>query len=455
MTGLTSIRPASATKLLTGLVVALVAIVSVSMHAKATEIQRVVSPNGIEAWLVEDHTLPLITMKIAFRGGAAQDPDEKSGLAKFTAATIDEGSGDLDSQAFQARLQDLAIRLNFDAGRDTFEGNLKTLTEHSDEAFRLFGQALNNPRFDEEPVERMRAQILNAIRASQQNPQHIAGRAWINTALPGHAYARDTDGTTETVSAIAADDLRDYAERVFARDNLMIAVVGDIDAERLAEVVDQIFGDLPKSPQLTPVEQAPAMAGPVRRIIEMDIPQAIVQFGHQGLAREDPDFIPAFIVNHILGGGSFSSRLYSEVREKRGLAYSVYTYLHPLDNAAFFAGGVATQNERVAEAIETIEAEIRRMAEDGPTDEELANAKSYLTGSYALRFDTGSKIASQLIGIQEANLGIDYINERNGMIEAVTIDDVRRVAKRLLDADSLITTIVGKPVGVSEVNVDG
>ncbi len=423
--------------------------------ASATTIERVVSQSGVAAWLVEDHSLPLITVKIAFRGGSAQDPDGKEGLANLVSGLIDEGAGELDSQAFQGRMRELAISLTFQTGRDVFGGSLRTLTEHSDEAFRLLRLALNEPRFDDEPVERIRAQILNGIRANQQDPSYIARRAWLTSALPDHTYTRERTGNQDTVNGITSDDMRGYVGRVFARENLMIAVVGDIDAARLAEVLDRVFGDLPESPDLVAVPDAEPVAGPIRRIIEMDIPQAIVRFGSGGPARSDPDFIPAFIVNHILGGGSFSSRLYTEVREKRGLAYSVYSFLLPLEHVAFFAGAVATQNERVAETIETIEAEIRRMAEEGPTEAELASAKSYLIGSYALRFDTGAKIADQLIGIQKANLGIDYINDRNGMIEAVTIEDVRRVARNLLDADGLITAIVGMPVGVTEINAGG
>ncbi|MEL6873805.1 MAG: insulinase family protein, partial [Pseudomonadota bacterium] len=163
---------------------------------------------------------------------------------------------------------------------------------------------------------------------------------------------------------------------------------------------------------------------------------------------DDDDFIPAFVMNHILGGGGFASRLMEEVREKRGLAYSVYSYLQPYDHAAIFAGGVATQNEKIKESLDVIRGELKRMAEEGPSEEELKNSKSYLTGSYALRFDTNSKIAQQLLGIQLDNLPISYVDERNKLVEAVTIEDVKRVAKRIIDVDQMIVTIVGQPQGV-------
>ena len=189
--------------------------------------------------------------------------------------------------------------------------------------------------------------------------------------------------------------------------------------------------------------------GPTQEIIEMDVPQSVAQFGHRGIARKDADFIAAYVLNYIIGGGGFSSRLMEEVREKRGLAYSVHSNLYPYEHGAIFVGSVATKNEEVGQSLEVIESELRRIAEQGPTAEELANAKSYLTGAYALRFKSSSSIASQLLAIQIEDLGIDYVNRRNRLVEAVTLDDIKRVAKRLIEADRLITTIVGKPVAMA------
>lgn len=423
--------------------------------AAATDIRRVVSPGGIEAWLVEERSVPLVALHFAFRGGAAQDPAGKEGLANMVSTLLDEGAGELDSQAFQTRLQDLAIRLSFDADQDAFYGQLRTLSRHADEAFALLRLALLAPRFDDAAVERMRARLLARLRFEQQDPDEVASRLWFALAFDAHPYARNVSGTPQSLAAIASADLRDYARRVFARGGLKIAVVGDIDAATLAGKLDEMFGALPAEPELAPVARADVAAGPVRRIVDMNLPQTVIRFGRAGLARKDPDFMAAFVVNHILGGGGFSSRLYTEVREKRGLAYSVYSYLYPLDRAALLLGGVATQNERAAMALATIEEELRRLAEEGPGEDELARAKSFLTGSYALRFDTSGKIARQLLAIQIEDLGIDYINTRNDQIEAVTIEDVRRVARRLFDADDLIVAIVGRPTGLEEIRPGG
>ncbi len=415
-------------------------------QASGMKIERVTSPGGIEAWLVESHDNPLIAIRFAFRGGASQDDKDREGLAYFVSAMMDEGAGDLDSIGFQERAQSLAMRMDFDAGRDVMLGNLQTLTANKDEVFGLARLALTKPRFDEDAVERVRAQILAGLKFDENDPETVASLAWDRLAFQNHPYGRPIKGTMASIAAISSADLKNYVSRVFARDKLVISVVGDIDAETLERALDQVFGDLPLHSELAPVADANPPLGPTREIIEMDVPQSVAQFGHRGIARKDQDFIPAYVLNYIIGGGGFSSRLMEEVREKRGLAYSVYSNLYPYEHGAVFVGSVATKNEAVGQSLDVIEAELRRLAENGPTAEELESAKSYLTGAYALRFESSSSIASQLLWIQIEDLGIDYVNRRNPLIEAVTLADISRVAKRLFEADRLITTIVGKPV---------
>jgi zinc protease len=410
------------------------------------KIERVVSPGGIEAWLVESHANPLIAIRFAFRGGATQDDDGKDGLAYFVSAMMDEGAGELSSIAFQERAQELAMRMDFDAGRDVMLGNVQTLTANKDEIFDLVRLAMTKPRFDEDAVERVRAQILAGLKFDENDPETVASLAWDRLAFQNHPYGRPIKGTIQSISNIRRDDLKTYVRRVFARDKLVISVVGDIDAETLGKALDHLFGDLPLHSELAPVADANPPLGPTREIIEMDVPQSVAQFGHRGIARKDDDFIPAYVLNYIIGGGGFSSRLMEEVREKRGLAYSVHSNLYPYQHGAVFVGNVATKNEAVGQSLEVIEGELKRLAEQGPTAGELENAKSYLTGAYALRFEPSSSIANQLLWIQIEDLGIDYVNRRNKLVEAVTLDDIRRVAKRLIEADHLITTIVGKPV---------
>jgi zinc protease len=410
------------------------------------KIERVVSPGGIEAWLVEGHTNPLIAIRFAFRGGASQDDSGKEGLAYFVSAMMDEGAGELNAIAFQERAQELAMRMDFDAGRDVMLGNVQTLTANKDQVFDLVRLAMTKPRFDEDAIERVRAQIVAGLKFDENDPETVASLAWDRLAFQNHPYGRPIKGTIESISAITRDDLKNYARRVFARDKLVISVVGDIDPETLGKALDHLFGDLPLHSELAPVADANPPLGPTREIIEMDVPQSVAQFGHRGIPRKDDDFIPAYVLNYIIGGGGFSSRLMEEVREKRGLAYSVYSNLYPYQHGAVFVGSVATKNEAVGQSLEVIESELKRLAEQGPTAEELENAKSYLTGAYALRFESSSSIANQLLWIRIEDLGIDYVNKRNKLVEAVTLDDIKRVAKRLIEADRLIITIVGKPV---------
>jgi len=410
----------------------------------ATNIERVVSPQGIEAWLVREPSVPLVAIDFSFRGGSSQVPAAKAGLATLMTDLLDEGAGEFDSRTFHERMESYAISMSFSASRDQINGSLRTLAEHQDIAFELLNLALTKPRFEQPLVERVRSQIMSGLRRGTTNPNELANRSWWNTAFPGHPYAPAVNGTLDTVPGITIEDLKAFRQRMFARDNLKIGIVGNVDAAAAGRIVDRIFGDLPAKADLVDVAQASPQALGRKLTVELDVPQSVVMVGGPGIPRKDPDFIPAYVLNHILGGGSFSSRLYREVREVRGLAYSVYSTIIPLDHAALFVAGTATRSDRADEALQVMRDEIRRMAQTGPTDEELASAKSYLKGSFALRFDTSSKIASQLVQMQVDDLGIDYIIRRNGLVEAVTMDQVKRVAKRMLDGGMLVA-MVGRP----------
>jgi zinc protease len=411
-------------------------------NATAAEIQRVVSPKGIEAWLMQEDSVPLIAMAFAFEGGASQDPAGKPGVANMMSGLLDEGAGDIGSEAFQAALDNASIELSFDADSDTFSGSLKTLVENRDEAARLLKLALTAPRFDPEPVERIRAQIVTGIKSRERDPQRVAGDALLNAAFPDHPYGRPLQGSIESVASITADDLRVFHQRNLARDNLKISVVGAIDAAALGKLLDEVFGDLPAAGELVPVAGID-VAAPARLDVDMAIPQTVISLAGRGLKRADPDFIAATIATYILGGGS-SSRLYNEVREKRGLAYSVSLGLSPYSHAGAYFGGTSTRADQADAVTALMIDEIRKFAEEGPTEQELAEAKSYLIGSYAIRFTTSTSIASQLLGLQMDDLGIDYPERRVALFEAVTIDDVKRVAKRLFDPDKLIEVRVGQ-----------
>jgi zinc protease len=424
------------------------ALIALPNVASAVTIEKIVSPSGIEAWLVREKSVPLTTLNYAFRGGTSQDDAGKSGAAHFTADLLDEGAGELDSKTFHERLENHAIELGFQVGRDTFHGSLRALNEHRDEAVDLLRLALTKPRFDAEAVERVREQELSVLRRDTTNPNDLASRRWWQTAFPGHPYGRETKGTLETMARVTADDLRDYVRRVFARNELKVSIVGDVDEKTAGELIDRAFGGLPARNDLKPIPDITPRGLGRRIVIDVDVPQAVVTFGGPGIARSDPQFMAAYIVNHILGGGSFSSRLYREVREKRGFAYGVSNSLVWFRHAAVVLGGTATRADRTADALAVIEQETKRMAENGPTAEELAAAKSFLKGSYALTLDTSGKIAAQLTQIQIDNLGIDYIQRRSSLIDAVTIEDARKAARRLYGSGMLVT-VAGRPKGLA------
>ncbi len=429
-----------------GAAVAVLALLTTfSGPAYAMKIQTIKSPGGIEAWLVEEHSVPMMAMRFAFDGGSSQDPNGKEGLANFLSAMLDEGAGDMTSRQYQERMEDISMRMSYEEAKDAFYGNFETLTANRDEAAKLLQLALNKPRFDADAVERIRQQLIAGLVYAARDPDKVAQEKWYAAAFKGHPYARPANGTQETVGKITSADLEGFRKRNFAKDTLKVVAVGDINPDELGKLLDEVFGGLPAKAQLTPVANTTPVTGGVQEVIPMNVPQSVAVFGLGAMPRKDPDFIPAFVLNQILGGGGFASKLMEEVREKRGLAYSVYTYVYPYQQASIFSGGVATRNEMMGQSLDVIRAELNKMAEKGPSQQDLDNAKDYLIGSYPLRFDTNAKIAAQLLGLRMDGFGPEYVDNRNAMIAAVTLDDEKRVAKRLLETQNLIVTIVGKP----------
>lgn len=421
-------------------------VLALAMPARAeVKIQEVVSSSGVRAWLVEDYTVPIISIRFAFKGGSTQDPVGKEGLANLMTGLFDEGAGDLDSDAFQIRLDDAAAEMGFSASPDATYGSMRMLAESQDEAFELLRLATASPRFDQAPIDRIRSQIVTGIEASALDPSTKGQIAWRQALYGAHPYARREEGTAETLAAITRDDLKAFQTRLFARDNVTVGVVGAISAEQLKKRLDQVFGGLPEKAQLASVERAQTKLGQQIRV-DYKLPQTSIQLAWPGLERSDPDYFAAYLMNHIFGGGTFSSRLFEEVREKRGLAYGVDSFLYNRDYDAGLVVSTATRADRAAETLAIIRAEAKRMADEGPTPAELAFAKQYVTGAYAIaNLDSSSGIARTLVDLQMDQLGIDYIDRRVKLIDDVTLDQVKAVAKRLLASEPAVM-LVG-PVG--------
>ncbi|GIL40998.1 M16 family metallopeptidase [Roseiterribacter gracilis] len=423
---------------------ALVALVSLQARA-ATDPQRVVSPGGIEAWLIEDHKVPVLSLRWSFLGGWALDPAGKEGLVEFACTLMDEGAGDLDSQTFQKKLADANIAFGISPERDRLSGSLKVLTQSRDLGVELAALALTKPRFDEDAVERMRAATLSNIQAELAKPGWIAGRALAEAIYGNHPYAHPQRGTLASVKTITGADMKAFMSQRLARDTLMVAVAGDIDAKTLGPLLDKLFGGLPAtSPKVDIADvQLPTQGKTI--VVERPIPQTIVVSATQGVRRSDPQWYAASLMNYVLGGGSFNSRLMEEIRDKRGLTYGVSSGLASYEHAASLQASGATKNQTAQQFVDLLKEEFKKMADRGVTQKELDEAKAYQTGSLPLSMTSTDKIAALLLQLRQDNLGIDYLKKRNAMINAVTLAEVNAVAKKLLDPAKLTVVMVGKP----------
>jgi zinc protease len=412
--------------------------------AHAITVRTVRGPTGVETWLSEEHALPMIAVSVSLPAGSAYDPVTKPGLAAFTASLLDEGAGDLAANAFKQALESRAIRFSANAERDYIVVSLTTLRENADEAFRLLGLALSAPRFDADAVERMRVALQANLKQEEENPSDAAQKAWYAAYFGSHPYAHPSSGTPAGIAAITIADLRDFAANHLVRDHLKVAVSGDITQAQLARYLNQVFSALP----VTNVPAIPAAAppdNPRTLTIPRDEAAPVAIFGVPGPMRTDPDFIPTYVTNYILGGGGFSARLMDEVRDKRGLTYGISTNLEDFRSAAIIVGQVQSDKTKILTALGVTRNEMARFAKNGATAKELADAKTFLTGSFPLTLDSNAKIARTLNGFQRAGLAADYVVKRNAMIEAVTLAQVNAMAKRYYDPARLTIVIAGTP----------
>lgn len=423
---------------------ALALAVFVPQLAWAVDVQTLAARKGENIWYVEDHSLPMIAMSATLPAGSAYDPADKAGLAAFAALLLDEGAGNMNSTAFHAALSNRAIRLSVSPGRDYVTISLVTLSSNAKEAFRLLGLALAQPRFDGDAVARVRAQMLAALQQSDQDPESVAARGFFSDFFHGHPYGHPVSGNASSLAAISPADLKAFARTHWVRGDVKIAVSGDVNAAMLKALLASAFGKLPATTP-TPASFARQTGTPGVHVIPMPVPQPNIVFGLPGLVRSDRDFIPAYVANYILGGGGFSSRLMNDVREKRGLTYGISTSLEPYRRAGLFVGQVATKKTSVGETIKVVRQTMKTFVDQGPTDKELADAKTYLTGSFPLAFDSNVGIAAQLNAFQAAGLPVDYVENRNALINAVTLEDVKRVSRRLFSPARLTVVVAGSP----------
>ncbi|MBM2321623.1 MULTISPECIES: M16 family metallopeptidase [Marivita] len=429
-----------------GSLIAFMLLVAAPLRAEI-DIAEVTSPGGVTAWLVQEESIPFVALELRFKGGASLDLPGKRGATNLMVGLLEEGAGDLDSRAFSERAESLAASFDFDIGDDAVSISARFLVENQDEALALLRDAITQPRFDQDAIDRVKAQIVSVVRSDAQDPDNLVGVAFDTMVFGDHPYGSAIEGTEDSIAALTRDDLIEAHKGALARDRVYVGAAGDISAEELAVVLDKLLVDLPETGTLQAAAVDVSTEAGVT-VVPFDVPQSVAIFGHEGIARDDPDFFPAFVLNEILGGGGFEARLMEEVREKRGLTYGVYSYLVPKDHASLYLGRVSSANDRIAEAIKVIRDEWSKMAETGVTEEELEVAKTYLTGAYPLRFDGNGPIANILVGMQMDDLPVDYVNTRNAKIEAITLDDIKRVAARVLKPEALHFVVVGQPEGL-------
>ncbi len=424
---------------------ALAAALPTGNGAQAVEVQRVITPLGLEAWLIENDRIPVISIEFAFAGGITTDPEGKEGLTNLVSYLLDEGAGNIESRDFQNLLNDRAIDLYFTPGVDHFYGTMRTTALHADEAFDLLRLALTAPRFDAEAVERMRAAVLADIRRTVADPSWMARRAFYEVAYPEHPFGRPSRGTAATLGGLTADDLHDFVARRFTRDGLVIGVAGDIDADTLAIALDTVFGALPETSDFEPIAPPDPLPAGESILVQRDGPQSSMLIVQNGIDRDDPDYYAALVMNQILGASTLRSRLGRELRERRGLTYGITSWLRETELVDLLMVAGQLSNENVPEALTQTRAVWLEMAEGGVTEDEVSDSVAYLTGSFPLLFTSSDGIAGMLVWAQLEGMGIDFIEDRTARLEAVTADQVSQLASELLDGDGLTAVVVGDP----------
>jgi zinc protease len=417
-----------------------------ALPAFSFEIVEVKSSKGISAWLVRDTTIPLVAMNFAFSSGSATDAPGKEGTAHFLTAMLDEGSGGLDGDAFKAKAEDLGVRLGYSVNTERFEGVLQATSTNSAEAFELLKVAINMSDLPNVALERTRQQMVVLAQSEQKSPAMIAARALFQSLLGDHPYAREVHGTPQSLAKITRGDLAASAARIFTRRDLKVAVVGDITPQELADALDHIFGSLPDAPSYEITRGVFAQNNEMR-VIERASQQSVILFGMPALDPQDPEFPAAAVMSHMIGGNA-DSWLNAELRKKRGLTYGAGMQLIAFRQAPLYVGSFSTSNGKAGEAVKLLRDTLQRMADVGPSQTELDGVKTFMTGSLVLRLDSSAKIAGLLLNLQLQGREIGYLTRRNAEINAVTVNQVRSQAQRLLDPKFLAVVAVGLPEGL-------
>ena len=407
---------------------------------------EVISPkNKIKAYLIEDRNVPIISFSFLFKGaGYISDPEKQQGISKVVAAMLTEGTQKLTSQEFKEKLEDKAIGISFFVGLDDFTGAMVTTKEHKEEAYSLLKDTLTEPRFDNEDLQRIKLQIQKSFLLQKEHPKNLLSLAFKEYIYGRHPYGRNPLGKWEDVSLLTPADLQNYMQSHLGKNNFIIGVTGDITPQELGKVLDDIFGQLPSNSAINFV-RAPQIdfSLPAYNIEHKTGGQNISRFAAKGVSRNDEDFYPLYVANHIFGGSGLSSRLSQAAREEKGLTYSIYSYLSLADKSPLIQGGFSSTADKYEEVKEIFEEEWEKFGKAGATEEEVENAKQYLLSSYNLRFASVADLAEILLYMQKENLGLDFLQNRNKNIEKITTQEVNEAARKYFVPNGYISVNIG------------
>ena len=422
-------------------------------NSNALDIKEVNYYQDKKAWLVNDKNLPIIALKLAFKAGSGIDFEGKKGTANLTASLLNEGAGDYSAKEFKKILADNSITLNFSVSHDNFYIDLYTLKENLNLSFQLLDLALTKPTFKLEEINRIKSNIKLVLEQSFKDPDEIGSRLFREILFDGHPYEYDTLGTLEDIDKIDKEDLVNFLDNNLRINNLYVAASGDISEFELKKYLKKYLKKFDKKNKTIftiPVHKK--RIEPKIFLHKKDLRQSSIIFAGEGVSRNDPYFYTAYVMNYILGGGGFFSRLTTEIRKKKGLVYSVYSYLYRYDKYNFFSGGAETSNENVDKVIKIIKEEIMKVKKEGVSEEELKNAKNYLINSYVLRLDSNKKVASILLNTQMDGLSTDFFEKRNDYINSVSLKDIKKIASRILDENQIFFLVIGEPSNLKNIN---
>lgn len=418
-------------------------------QASALKIHEITTPKGIKVWFVEEKSLPIISMAFAFEGGSANVPSGQEGVASFATEVIFEGAGDLSAHDFKEKMEELGIQMSLSADLDYVRGSLRTILDHKEDAFKLLKSVLTKPRLDDKSVELIRSQLITYVRNLQKDPNYVVAKKVKETLFKGHPYGREQAGTIQSIQKIQKKDIKAFLDREFRREGLKVAVCGNIDPKDVPTMVDDIFGDLP-APKVIPPLQEVSLQFPGTVIVQKEpFPQSVCLFLQQGLSPKDPQYTKLALLCDMLGATP-TSRLWMEVREKRGLAYYVATMIDYHRYSKYFGGYTGCENARVKEAVEIIRAEWQKAAEGNFTSQELNHSKESLIESFALAFADTLSTTNVLLGYFLNDFTPQYIYDRPKRIGSVSIEELNAFAKSFMTPKQLTFFIVGEPQGFDE-----